>query len=614
VNRPLYVIKLGSATLGHPSVFAEVAALAGRARLLVVAGGAAGIRRHYEAIGRTMPTLRLRNGDEVRHCTPDEMTHLVDSYERVTLPAVRSALAGAGLTAFLATGADGLVTATPGAPLRVSDNGRSRVVRDHRIGTVGDVDTVRLNALLDAFDVVVLSPPVAASDGGTPLNVDADVLAAELSNALHADHLRLVTGTAGLLSDPADPATTVREAHPGEGAQYAGGRMRQKVRAAELAMSGSADIAITGPHTLDTSAGCTWFWREPSPSKELTLLTRMVQIPSVSTDESALAGYLVRWATERGIDATVDEVGNFVATKGSGPNRLLMLGHLDTVPFHWPVRWDADELTGRGSVDAKGCLANFLETLAEIEPPDGHRIQVVGAVEEEISSSRGAFHVRDHYPADAVIVGEPSGVDALTLGYFGLFKLALTVRTPTGHSAGKDALSAPDALIGLVQDIRDDVLKLQPDALSAVIAVTSGTRHDHHTAEAILNFRIPPGTDLDAVTAAALGRASDAATVEVRRRTPGFAGKRSTVLAKAFTRAFNHHGLRPRYLVKKGTSDMNTLATTWRDVPMVAYGPGDSAYDHTDTERISGADYLTARAVLAETVANWIKLTGAVDD
>ncbi|MFE4528179.1 amino acid kinase family protein, partial [Streptomyces anulatus] len=72
--------------------------------------------------------------------------------------------------------------------------------------------------MLDAYDVVCLSPPVADRNGEAPLNVDADVLAAVLAVALDADHLRLVTGTAGLLTDPADPDSTLRDAYPGDGA------------------------------------------------------------------------------------------------------------------------------------------------------------------------------------------------------------------------------------------------------------------------------------------------------------------------------------------------------------------------------------------------------------
>jgi [amino group carrier protein]-lysine/ornithine hydrolase len=49
--------------------------------------------------------------------------------------------------------------------------------------------------------------------------------------------------------------------------------------------------------------------------------------------------------------------------------------------------------------------------------------------------------------------------------------------------------------------------------------------------------------------------------------------------------------------VKSGTSDMNILAPAW-GCPMVAYGPGDSRYDHTPMERLALADYTRAIAVL----------------
>ncbi|WP_326595100.1 M20/M25/M40 family metallo-hydrolase [Streptomyces sp. NBC_01803] len=633
--KPLHVVKAGSATLDRGTIFAELSDLVARgARVLLVAGGATGIERHYRAAGRPVPELRLPNGDTVRYCPPEEMPHLVAAYEQVTLPRAESALAAHGRSAFTAVAAHGgLVTGRANRPLRVlapgdgngngngdgagnGNGGRNRVVRDHRAGVPTDVDTARLRVLLDAYDVVCLSPPVRDPDGGTPLNVDADVLAAVLARALGADHLRLVTGTAGLLADPADPASTLRDLGPGEGAAYAGGRMRQKVRAAELALAGSADVAITGPHTLADPAGWTRFWRttppapDADPDADLTLLTRAVSIPSVSGDERELAAYLLGWCWERGIDAEIDAVGNLVATRGTGPRRLLLLGHLDTVPFHWPAAWDTSgELTGRGAVDAKGSLAAFLSVLAAADVPADGQLRVVGAVEEEISSSRGAFHVRDHYPADAVVVGEPSGARKLTLGYFGLFKLRVTASVGSGHSAGMGAVSAPDALIRALDAIREAVLKAAPDALSAVIDLASQPGREENRAVAVLNFRVPPGADLDELRATALRNgAGPGLGVEILRATPGFAGGRASPLVKAFTRAFGRAGIRPRFVVKKGTSDMNTLATTWRGVPMVAYGPGDSALDHTDTERLGAAEFRTARDVLADAVATWFGL------
>ena len=612
--KPLHVVKVGSATLDREEIFAEIAALSARgARVLVVAGGAVFIERHYAALGRAMPMRRMAKGDEFRYCPPEEMPHVVAAYEQIALPAVEAGLARHGIAAFTSVGSHGgLVSGVANKPIRVlSDDGRTSVVRDHRAGVPDAVDTVRLNALLDAYDVVCLSPPVAGADGIAPLNVDADVLAAALANAMGADHLRLVTGTPGLLRDPSDHSSTLTDLHPGEGKEFAGGRMRQKVRAAEMGLAGSADVAITGPHTLADESGWTRFWPEPPLAEDLELLTRTVAIPSVSRDEHELARYLARWCAERGIESWVDEVGNLVAVKGNGPRRLLLLGHLDTVPFHWPVRWESDEhLFGRGSVDAKGCLANFLEVLAGTEVPADGQLRVVGAVEEEISSSKGAFHVRDNYPADAVVVGEPSGSAKLTLGYFGLFKLRVTATVSSGHSAGMDAVSAPDRLIRALQDVRESVLKEAPEALSAVIDLWNESGRESNSAVGVLNFRVPPDADLALLKEVALAHVGDEVAIEPQRATPGFAGGRATPLAKAFTRAFGKADVRPRFVVKKGTSDMNTLATTWSGVPMVAYGPGDSTLDHTDVERIGAAEYREARGVLADAVANWFTITG----
>ncbi|MFD9096135.1 M20/M25/M40 family metallo-hydrolase [Streptomyces collinus] len=612
MTRPLYVIKVGSATLDRETIHKEIADVAARgARVLLVAGGATGIARHYAAVGRPVPTLRLANGDEVRYCPPEEMDHLVDAYERVTLPAVAHGLRALGLKAFTAVAArNGLVVGRANRPLKaLSAEGRPVVVRDHRAGVPVEADTGALNALLDAYDVVCLSPPVADRDGGAALNVDADVLAAVLAVALDADHLRLVTGTAGLLTDPADPDSTLSDAGPGDGARYAGGRMRQKVRAAEIALEGgSADVAITGPHTMGEPSGWTRFWRTRGPAEDLDLLTRAVSVPSVSGDEAELASCLAAWCRGRGIEARIDAAGNLVASRGAGSRALLLLGHLDTVPHRWAPEWRDGELWGRGSVDAKGSLAAFLEVLADADVPEDGRLVVVGAVEEEISSSKGAFHVRDHYPADAVVIGEPSGSRKLTLGYFGLFKLAVTASVPTGHSAGLDAVSAPDRLTRVLGEIRASVLAQAPEALSAVIDIRCARGRERDRADGTLNFRVPPGADLEALRGAALQHAGDGVEIEVLRATPGHQGGRSGPLAKAFTRAFAAAGVKPRFVVKKGTSDMNTLATTWRDVPMVAYGPGDSALDHTDEERIGGEEYRAARALLAAAVDRWFAL------
>src|SRR5438552_14147626 len=95
----------------------------------------------------------------------------------------------------------------------------------------------------------------------------------------------------------------------------------------------------------------------------------------------------------RGLRAWVDEAGNAVGEIGNGPIAVMLLGHIDTVSGFIPVTEREGILYGRGSVDAKGPLATFVAATARLvgDPLIANkRIVVVGAVEEEVASSKGA--------------------------------------------------------------------------------------------------------------------------------------------------------------------------------------------------------------------------------
>jgi acetylornithine deacetylase len=251
-RRPLHVVKLGSSTVFQEggAIYDELARLAAAGpRVLVVAGGAAGIESFYAARGREIPFLELRNGDRVRHCSSAQMELILRSYREVTLPRVAAQLAARGLDAYAAPACDeGLVGGLRNRPLRCLRDGREVLVRDHMVGVPSELDVRRLLRLLEAHSVVCLSPPVSEEETSQPLNVDADVLAAHLANGLGADRLRLVTSTAGILTDVSDPSSTL-PVLPAEGElPYVSGRMRQKVRAARSVRLASGDASITGPH------------------------------------------------------------------------------------------------------------------------------------------------------------------------------------------------------------------------------------------------------------------------------------------------------------------------------------------------------------------------------
>ncbi|MBV5347232.1 M20/M25/M40 family metallo-hydrolase, partial [bacterium] len=148
-------------------------------------------------------------------------------------------------------------------------------------------------------------------------------------------------------------------------------------------------------------------------------LVGLVSQYSPSGQERGAVEWLVTRMKSLGYDdAFVDEAGNAVGVMGNGSKQVVLLGHIDTVPGEIPVRVDDGILYGRGSVDAKGPLASFVDAVAKVGAKDGWQFVVIGAVEEE-RNSEGARFVATQYKPDFAIIGEPNQWDRMALGYKG---------------------------------------------------------------------------------------------------------------------------------------------------------------------------------------------------
>jgi acetylornithine deacetylase/succinyl-diaminopimelate desuccinylase-like protein len=144
-----------------------------------------------------------------------------------------------------------------------------------------------------------------------------------------------------------------------------------------------------------------------------------------------------------GVSGALVADGNAVGTIGTGPRHIVLLGHIDTVQGEIPVRIEDGVLHGRGSVDAKGPLATFACAAVEAARRDASvRITVVGAVGEEHIGSVGAREVATWPAPDFCIIGEPSGWDAICLGYRGSITATYRVRQESRHTAGPGEASA----------------------------------------------------------------------------------------------------------------------------------------------------------------------------
>ena len=132
--------------------------------------------------------------------------------------------------------------------LRSLEEGRVRLVRGNRSGSVTEVDPRPLEALLDAGTVPVL-PPLGRDEEGLWLNVDGDRLAAATARALGAEVLVVLSNVPGLLADPQDPSSRIPSGDLGEWGpleEAATGNMKRKLLACREALEGGVPRAVLG--------------------------------------------------------------------------------------------------------------------------------------------------------------------------------------------------------------------------------------------------------------------------------------------------------------------------------------------------------------------------------
>jgi [amino group carrier protein]-lysine/ornithine hydrolase len=342
---------------------------------------------------------------------------------------------------------------------------------------------------------------------------------------------------------------------------------------------------------------------EPATESGIELLEEMLAIPSPSTQERALGQWLVSRLRGMGFAARRDEVGNVIAFWGSGPREVLLLGHMDTVPGFIPVRREGHRLFGRGAVDAKGPLAAAITAVARQPAGAACRFTIIGAVEEE-GSSRGARHLVNRRPPDQLVILEPSGWEAVTLGYKGSLKVRYRLSQPMGHGAGPNE-SAADRAIAFVRRLQDHAAEQSDgrgsfDRLDARV-LRFHADHDgfRDTAAMTVGFRLPLTFDVPALQQQLEGWA-EGAELRFEYADAAVRAEKNTPVVRAFIKGIRDTGGTPRFKMKTGTSDMNILAPVW-GCPALAYGPGDSKLDHTPEEAMDLEDF--ARGVNVLTAA-----------
>lgn len=331
------------------------------------------------------------------------------------------------------------------------------------------------------------------------------------------------------------------------------------------------------------------------------LTATLVDIPSVSGDEEPLADLVERTLRELG-HYEVLRSGNAVLARThlGRPTRVLLAGHLDTVPIagNVPSRRDGDTLHGCGTTDMKSGDAMILHLAATLfgspgapTTPSRDLTLVFYDCEEVAYDRNGLTRIQaehaDWLAADLALLGEPTN-GMVEAGCQGTATVAVTVPGRRSHSArawkGVNAIHGAAPLLQRLAAYEPRAVDIDGcryrEGLNAV-RIDGGVANNVIPDECVVrvNFRFAPD------------RSVEQALDHVREVFDGFeltvldaaAGALPGLAAPAAAEFVAAAGGAAQ--AKFGWTDVSRFAAL--GIPAVNFGPGDPSLAHTREEHVS---------------------------
>ena len=357
----------------------------------------------------------------------------------------------------------------------------------------------------------------------------------------------------------------------------------------------------------------------------IKMLEKALRLYTPSLGEKPLADFLADKCDDLSFDdIRIDEVGNLIASKGSGLPRILLCGHMDTVPGKIKVRKEGDWLHGRGASDAKAPLMAMLFAAASIQNNSGTVI-FVGAVDEEGNATGIKNLVKSKLDIDYAVFGEPSGIKQVTIAYKG--RIAINLKINVGNSShasapwlSKNAIEESLIFTTELKKVLESGQENKKKGMLLTATVTEikgGTSHNVTPKECdvIMDIRIPVDMNckmIEEKISTLVQEISKKRKVEafhsILDETEPFEASHNSPLVRAFTLGvMDVEHSRPTLIRKTGTGDMNVIGNQL-NIPVVTYGPGDPHASHTIDEKVSIDEYLRGIEVLKKTLQHLKRL------
>jgi succinyl-diaminopimelate desuccinylase len=347
---------------------------------------------------------------------------------------------------------------------------------------------------------------------------------------------------------------------------------------------------------------------DPATLADPVALTRaLVDIESVSGNEAEIAS-AVAAALAGAPHLSVSRLGNTVVARTDlgRPSRVVLAGHLDTVPLagNFPSTVDGEAIYGCGTSDMKSGTALALHLAATVPTPR-HDVTYFFYDCEEVEAARNGLAIvarqrPDLLAADLAILLEPT-YGAVEAGCQGTMRVVLRTSGRRAHSArswlGANAIHAAGEPLRRLAGYGPRRVTIDGceyrEGLNAV-RITGGVAGNviPDACEIEVNYRFAPDRS-EAEARKHLSEVFDGYPVEVTDSAPGALPGLSAPPAREFLAAVG----RPP-AAKLGWTDVARFAGL--GIPALNYGPGDPNLAHTREERVelakivSGADVLRA--------------------
>jgi LysW-gamma-L-lysine carboxypeptidase len=225
----------------------------------------------------------------------------------------------------------------------------------------------------------------------------------------------------------------------------------------------------------------------------------------------------------------------------------------------------------------------------------------------EERDSLGARFLTDKYKPDFAIIGEPNNWDRIALGYKGSAWANVTIRRGQSHTASGEqtateaAVEAWLAVKAYADGFNADKKRAFDMLLPTLRGMETGEDDFEQWAGLKVGTRLPVEispddwyTKLDDISSD-----SHISVEQVGFPVSAWECEKNSPVVRAFLNGIRSEGGKPRFVYKTGTADLNIVAPVW-GCPSVAYGPGDSALDHTPNEHIDLLEYAKSVKVLTK--------------